>query len=162
MERKDSVLKSIENLRVTTSPDDLSIPEHIRNVIWNKGFKSSFRGNENPAASSSEDPSLPKFSHQVKEFVQTGTSVLAGIVKRSISGEPIGVFVPSSEYEKRLSTCKSCDYFRHSDERCGSPNVRSVWGCGCYIADHVSLMGVHVPGKARFRDAHCPLTPPKW
>lgn len=109
-----------------------------------------------------ENPGLPSTSHQIKNAVSTAKNILSETVSDLLRLKNHKIFIENEEYDRRLSICKECDNFRSSDERCGSLDARKNWGCGCYISDHVITTGIKVPGKARFRDAHCPLTPPKW
>lgn len=104
-------------------------------------------GPDPPPAS---EPGLPSFARQVGGFLRSAASVVAGAVSDVASGRMPAPLLDDADYEARLAICGACDHYRPSDRRCGLAS-----GCGCYLADRVS-----VPGKARYRDAACPIG--KW
>lgn len=147
MESRQSVEDVIAELRSTADPNDPNVPDHVKAIIWGSG----------QASQSRLQPSLPPIQHQVAGAIRTGYQVVKGVVRDLASGLAPGLFVDDEEYERRVAICRACDHLRVPDERCGSPDAKANWGCGCYISDHGKM-----PGKAHFRDAHCPLTEPKW
>lgn len=119
----------------------------------------SFRS---PDSLSKGNPALPPLWHQAYEISKLAGKIVVDSARSIAHLEVPKLSVSETEYRSRLEICRDCDHFRVSDERCGSPDAQKSWGCGCHISDYNTDIGFRIPGKARFRDAHCPLTPSKW
>lgn len=109
-----------------------------------------------------DNPNLPPMWYRAYQLMKSVSDITYGAVERAISGQSPNILLDNEIYNSRISICRACNHFRVTDERCGSPDAQEKWGCGCYVSDHFTQAGIKVPGKARFRDAHCPLAPPKW
>lgn len=78
-----------------------------------------------------EIPSLPSMTQMAKNV----TKSLAKTAGRFIQGMPIKT--SSGEANSRLAICRTCTYFRHTDERCSK--------CGCFMSVKTYLKAERCP-----------------
>lgn len=82
-------------------------------------------------APTTEELSLPSMTQMAKNVLGS----LGKVVKAAASGQ--GVKVTQETAEARLAICRSCPFFRHTDERCSK--------CGCYMAVKTYLRAEKCP-----------------
>lgn len=79
----------------------------------------------------SEELSLPSMTQMAKNVLGS----LGKTIKAAASGQ--GVKVTQETAEARLAICRTCPFFRHTDERCSK--------CGCYMAVKTYLRAEKCP-----------------
>lgn len=78
-----------------------------------------------------EDLSLPSLTQMAKNVLGS----LGRTAKSAVRGEQVKV--SAEDAETRLTICRACPYFRHTDERCSK--------CGCYMAVKTYLKAEKCP-----------------
>lgn len=78
-----------------------------------------------------EELSLPSMTQMAKNVLGS----LGKTIKAAASGQ--GVKVTQETAEARLAICRTCPFFRHTDERCSK--------CGCYMAVKTYLRAEKCP-----------------
>ena len=84
------------------------------------------------------EPPLPQEELSLPSMAQMARNVLGSLgktAKAAISGQ--GVKVTAETAEARLAICRTCPFFRHTDERCSK--------CGCYMAVKTYLKAEKCP-----------------
>lgn len=77
------------------------------------------------------EPELPSTKKMAKNLVKSVVKNTANVIK----GE--GLKLSEEEAQRRLEICKRCEFFRHTDQRCGK--------CGCYMATKTYLKAEKCP-----------------
>lgn len=85
----------------------------------------------NSSTSGKDEPELPA----VAQVIKTAAKSVVNNVKAVLKGETIRV--TTDEAQRRLDICKSCQFFRESDERCSK--------CGCFLSKKTYLKAEKCP-----------------
>ena len=119
------------------NPDErqAQMPEELRRIV---AETSQPRRPENTLSPLPEALSKPPEELSLPSMTQMAKNVLGSLgktIKAAATGQ--GVKVTQETAEARLAICRSCPFFRTSDERCSK--------CGCYMAVKTYLRAEKCP-----------------